>query len=458
MDSEVKKSPSDIDSEGSVPVSPERFNTGGIMMTQDMMSSIIEKITSNFESSLTNINSNFESSFASLKSDMKTEIGTVKTEMISVKNEIVTDLDRKLQNLTERFENRERELDARIGTVEAEVGGRIDTVKQTCDHRSESTKQALVEVDKRIVAGLEETKNLLTGRLGNTECNLKQKIEQVEEKVNSRISNLELWTASGNASWPLMQMPNGKTFSGEGKYHAVDFIASCKDQFIPGMTDQNKIKIAKRSLEGSVLTWANQCAEQFVTFEDFEKLFLSKYWSEAKQIRLQSEFLNGPVYVGGKQTMKKFCEDELEKLVHLDKQLGTLTIISTLCRRLPEDLNWQLIHCPTDSIENFLNFIEKIDHAMTREARPRENQHIGYQKEHNDNRGNKNWGYNQKDYHKERNANENWRNSKGRNNWENNNQRGTWENDRNDQRSGQEGGSRTGEFNRRENQGQNLGN
>lgn len=67
------------------------------------------------------------------------------------------------------------------------------------------------------------------------------------------------------------------------------------------MSDQCQMKLAKRMLDCSAQTWANQCADKFVTFEVFEKLFLNKYWGEAKQAKIQNEFLNGPNYVKGKQ-------------------------------------------------------------------------------------------------------------------------------------------------------------
>lgn len=454
MEGFIKKSASDVESteSGSMPQSPDRSDNGGSEEMKSMFAILMEKIDKNTENvgnAIIGLKTELGSSIANLShsvGDLKTELGTVKDSMTSLKAEIGEEVDNKLDNLSKKFENKDKDLHTRLGTVVDELKGEIDTGRQTCDDRYESTKQTFTEVNKKIKTGIEEAKILLTNKLKSTETNFKESIET----VNNRISNLEFSTASGNTSWTMLQLPSGKTFTGGIKYHAVDFIAACKDQFILGMTEEYKIKIAKRMLEGAALTWANQCASQFNTFEDFERLFLNKYWSQTKQVRLQNEFLNGPSYVAGKQSMLEFCQEELRKLVHLDQPLGTLPVISTLCRRLPEDLNWELVHCPTDSIENFLNFIERIDNAMAREPRPQDTHHSHKQKGYNEYKGNKNWD----NHNRERNFNENWRGNSSRNNNENKSQQNTWDNNNRGNRwSEQEGESNTRNQNRRGQQG-----
>lgn len=181
--------------------------------------------------------------------------------------------------------------------------------------------------------------------------------------MQESISNVAAGQAGMMVGFPI-GIGNVKPFSGENRYHAVDFLATCKDSFIPGMSDEAKVKFVKRQLEGPAQTWANQNAGQFVNYNKFELMFLNKYWGQAKQLRLQNDFLNGPNYKVGNETMKEFCTRELSKLVHLDRPLGVLTEISTLKRRLPEELQWDLIHSPSDSVEDFLNFVENMDRAL----------------------------------------------------------------------------------------------
>lgn len=151
--------------------------------------------------------------------------------------------------------------------------------------------------------------------------------------------------------------------------------------------------------------------------------------------------------------MKEFFQEELEKLMHLDTPLSLLAVISTLCRRLPADLHWQLLYHPTDSAENFIELVEKIGQGLVMERQLRGTQHVN----HNENRGSRNGGHNQGNHNRERNLNENGRGNNNRgDNWENRSQRETWENDRRNQR--QEGGNRNGDNSRRENQRQNQGN
>lgn len=438
---QIKKSPSDCGSteSGSEPQSPQRQESAsGMGMSTDQKLDV-----------LLNAIGTMDSKFDSSRGAMEISMGVLGGELSEIKKQ--------LGEFKNKFGEVEESLNARIDTVETELRGAVDSFRQMCDARAEDTKNALIEVDRRILASGNETKSLLMGELAGTAGNLRNEIaisNNEIKKINERLSNMELHSASGNVGSPMLQTPSVKPFSGESKYHAVDFLAACKDYFVHGMSDDSKIKFVKRFLEDSAQTWANQCSHQFVSYEIFEQLFLSRYWSPAKQSRIQNEFLNGPVYKAGRQSMREFCQDELRKLVHLDRPLGMLTEISTLRRRLPEDLQWELIHCPTDSLENFLDFIERMDHALCHKPHFGVNVQGHSQRNLQDNRNSRNWGNNQYEHNRNGNQNENWRERRGRYD-ENRNQRGLW---RNEQRSGHENRGWRGETNEIGSHKQNLGN
>lgn len=135
------------------------------------------------------------------------------------------------------------------------------------------------------------------------------------------------------------------------------------------MTGALKVKFARRFLEGEALSWAYLNVHAETTVVEFESNFFKCFWSEAKQARIITEFLNVPRYRERNESMKEFCEDRLKKLVHIDKPLDDLIKIDALKKRLPNKWYWSLVYSPDDTIDNLLNYVEKLDMAEDRNER-----------------------------------------------------------------------------------------
>ncbi|XP_049814143.1 uncharacterized protein LOC126260814 [Schistocerca nitens] len=293
----------------------------------------------------------------------------------------------------------------------AVIYNRVDTEAKRLDQRIDKTSE-----------NLKQEYNLYTTNVDTKVENIHTKCTQLEDALMSKQMFYNQNTMYGH-----IQV---KCFPGEN-LHPIDFIHQCKDMFVVGMSDNIKIKLVKRFLEGEALSWANENNDSWNTFEEFEAKFICKFWSQSIQARLKSEFLNGPVYRGKVGGMQKFCRDQLKKLAHLNNSFDIITQIDVLKRRLPERLQWELVHGPDDSMEEFLKFVDRLDRALERES----NQSFG-----SGNNQYGGWSRNvNRDYYGRRNFENSGNNAPNRgdmryeNDFRNNTQEGGWRRDnRND--------------------------
>ncbi|XP_049853941.1 probable basic-leucine zipper transcription factor E [Schistocerca gregaria] len=372
--------------------------------------------------------------------DLKSEINS-NTEQIAHTNQV-------LEEWRITFESNQKELSCRVDTVESkisvletdlsnEISNNQSKLKKVVDFVNDENSQLRNEFDQtkrffesEIESFKSDTDKKVTeicSRVGNVEKTVDRKFVEIQETMLQKGFSNSCNGVRGN--FPI------KTYPGDKNIHPKDFMQFCKEQFTSIITDSVKIKFVKKLLDGEALSWANQNCSAEMSFEDFEKCFLTKFWSETEQARIKSEFLNGPSYRESDGSMKAYSEKQLQKLVHLDKPFDELTQIDALKRRLPKRVQWGLVYGPDESIEQFLKYVDKLDRAFEQNNRFNDivgSSHRGWEP----NRGNNNNNSERRNFNNNRdNYNSNDRRNFGRNDqyfnsnreWENRNR--SWGND-----------------------------
>lgn len=141
----------------------------------------------------------------------------------------------------------------------------------------------------------------------------------------------------------------------------------------------------KRFLEWEALSWANENFADKMSYIEFEGTF-KRLWSDTKQARIKSEFQSVPNCKEIQGTIKQFCKDQLRKLVHLNKSFNKITQMEALNCRLPTDVQWDLVYGPDDNIEQFLNYVDKLDRTMDKVGK------LTNHSNHYQRSGGQNWG------------------------------------------------------------------
>lgn len=276
----------------------------------------------------------------------------------------------------------EQKLNSGLLEMEGKLRQEINTNKQECSKLNAEVRDKILRLDERCSTESSQLEQRLKEKIEISHLGVLKNVSEVDHKITTltdnvddiiakKIEKIELKVAvmeqgqMGNVvSIPPINLQNLKCFSNDGKYHPADFIACCRDRFIDGMSESQKIKIMKGALEGEALSWANQNQSNFNTYAEYEKGFLNKYWGEVKQSRIQNDFLEGNVYKPGSGNMRDFCIREIEKLAHLDKPMAPLVVISTLKRRLPENVRWDLLNAPEFNVDSFIAYVGNMDNAL----------------------------------------------------------------------------------------------
>lgn len=324
----------------------------------------------------------------SLVSETKESVEKCWSQVVNISKEVAV-IEGEVSNVKQKQQNLE---------------GRLESVGRKQDNFEEYTIsefQQLKVFNKDVIQRFSETDKTIQ--------NLTTNVSQNIETCFSKIREIEDTTATktfGSLNNNLWSSINVKTFTGDGNIHPVDFLFQIKDNFMSSMTDNLKVKFFKKYLDGEALSWANQTIKSDMSFVEVEQAFMNKFWSEIRQARIKAEFLNGANFRQCNGRMKLFCEQQLKKLVHLDKPLDEMIQIDALKKRLPQRVQWSLVYGPDDNIEEFLRYVDKLDMAYERNEK--------YNDRQNDsrNRNNRDWG---RDYRAENYRGEYYGNNRIRN-------------------------------------------
>ncbi|XP_049834733.1 uncharacterized protein LOC126278572 [Schistocerca gregaria] len=286
---------------------------------------------------------------AALKMTVETGQGELNTRVGAVEERVdvlETNFTQELSKNEERFKKLDKHVEVENSKLKVEVvqtrrilEEKLESNKKNSELKFAEISNQISNVDLKCDEKIDLCKNNVVG--------LSKKVVELQEGVAQRnfVSNF-------NCVWGGIPL---KCFPGDGKLHPVDFLQHCQDNFSNDMTDNVKIKFVKRFLDGEAISWANQNVNSTMSYNEFERKFLNKFWSDSEQARIKSEFLNGRMYRESDGSLKCFCESQLRKLVHLDKPFDELIQIDALKRRLPKRVQWELIYGPDDSVDQFLS-------------------------------------------------------------------------------------------------------
>lgn len=324
------------------------------------------------------------------------KVGELKGELNKT-NEVVEGIRRDMEEVKINLETGLGQANARVDAVEAKISEVETNLNKRVEENSEKidTLEIFVQQENEIVkTEIRETREVLEAKLKQQEASTdrkisvvsyevsacKENVRELDQKMNLLKEDIVTRNVGGGcgSNWANIVV---KTYPGDGKIHPVDFIYHIRDNFTLGMTDNLKIKFVKKFLDNEALAWAHQTIREGMSYEEFERCFLNKFWSQRIQSRVMNEFLNGAKYKESDGSMKDFCEAQLRKLVYLDSKFNEMTQIDALKRKLPSRIQSDLRFASDESIEDFLKFVGKLDSSDNRGYNDREHRRFG-----NDNR------------------------------------------------------------------------
>lgn len=164
-----------------------------------------------------------------------------------------------------------------------------------------------------------------------------------------------------------------QTFNADKKTtHPVIFIKSFRNTLPSMWTERQRIQFIISHLQGEASMWANEIIDKCISVEQFEKMFLAKYWSQAVQERLRMEVYSPERYNPKQGSLRRYFEKYINKTRYWDEPISNRDLIRILKLRLPGYIKDKLINVPESNMENYLSVIDAIDIAQEQERIDRE--------------------------------------------------------------------------------------
>lgn len=143
--------------------------------------------------------------------------------------------------------------------------------------------------------------------------------------------------------------------------HPVIFIQSFRGLLPENWSEKRKIRFVVGYIQGEAGIWANEAWQTCDTYAEFERAFLSTYWSPVVQERFRNEVYNPQPFDDRNGSLRRYFEKYLNKAKFFDDPLPYKEVLRVLINKLPTYLRLQLANVPTQNLEKFLAMLDTLD-------------------------------------------------------------------------------------------------
>lgn len=152
---------------------------------------------------------------------------------------------------------------------------------------------------------------------------------------------------------------NNVSFFPNGKLHPIAFLRKIKNIFSEaGVPERHKLGLVLTCLKGTAADWASIKEKTFLSFDDFETAFVSRFWGVDKQRDLFLK-LNYGQFEGGSRS--EYFLDLFNQAGFLSTPLPDQKIISMLSRHFSPDIQRGIISLGLNSFDEIDEYLRNID-------------------------------------------------------------------------------------------------
>lgn len=164
-----------------------------------------------------------------------------------------------------------------------------------------------------------------------------------------------------------------KPFSGNPMQcmHPVDFLNVLRDKIndLGIKTERDKLRLAKRYLEGQAWTLFSVCEHNIHKFNEFEKWLLDNYWSPQMQLRVRSEVFKPKSYNPNGGDMLSHFLYWVNKTKHLDPPLDESVLVGAIIEHYSDAHICQFQAREINTIDGMIRLIRILDRPEFRQVR-----------------------------------------------------------------------------------------
>lgn len=143
--------------------------------------------------------------------------------------------------------------------------------------------------------------------------------------------------------------------------HPVIFLQSFRGLLPETWSEKRKIRFVVGYIQGEAGIWANEALQLYDTYGEFERAFLSTFWSPVVQERFRNEVYNPQPFDGRNGSLRRYFEKYLNKAKFFDDPLPHREVLRVLINKLPTRLRLQLANVQTYDLQSFLSMLDTLD-------------------------------------------------------------------------------------------------
>lgn len=166
----------------------------------------------------------------------------------------------------------------------------------------------------------------------------------------------------------------------DGKHGCpVVFLISIKRVITADTTYIQLYNILRSSLFNDAATWFSVVENTFSSFEEFELLFLSKFWSETEQDKIRSNLYMGKFNAQKGNSREQYFINRYATVRHLTPKLTEKEIIKHFSRHYDFEIHKTVIIQNITSFKDFCDILRQYDDLYKhKNSTPTQHQHDNY--------------------------------------------------------------------------------
>ncbi|XP_023311504.1 putative mediator of RNA polymerase II transcription subunit 29 [Anoplophora glabripennis] len=164
---------------------------------------------------------------------------------------------------------------------------------------------------------------------------------------------------------PTINISQDLVFFGDTRIHPAVFIKKLK-KYIETLPSSMNIKnIISSTMKGDADIWYQLIEDKYDTFDEFEQLFISKYWGEYHQQKVRINLINGKYNEKFGSSRERYLMKKIYNIKHLEPKFTENEMVKMLARHFEEDIHKVIVTQRISTIDGLIDYIRSIDDYQT---------------------------------------------------------------------------------------------
>lgn len=289
-------------------------------------------------------------------------VGQMRGDMGKMEEKILSEVGQEVEIIKNGLEEKIQHVDMRVEAVARE--------QQDCNMAVQEVKTKQIELAVNVRDAMANQRHEVNQKIRQEVETLQVGLQQLEsktEEIGKKVESATLTVGEGkvvtlvNGDSRHNQANIGQKYKPKGTLHPMIFTKWLRGVFPVHYKDTDKIQFAIDRMEGEAFTWGVKKKEEIRDYNQFEREFLKKYWSESHQRAALDDLLYRKSLNKWKGTLREFAEHLWELNEMLERPVNDDIVISAVKRRLSAELQKRLSVSVIRDRDTLMEVLEQLE-------------------------------------------------------------------------------------------------